>query len=240
MKEYIYGRNTCKDALYSRKVEKAYISSSFSDRRFIDDIKKEKINIQFVTNDLLSSLVKGNHQGVVFEVERFEYSSLEEIIHLCKNDSSCCVLILDEINDPGNFGAIIRSVDAFGVKGIIIKKHNQVMVNSTVSKTSTGAINHVKIAQVANLSQAIERLKENGFWIVGTDGQADTTYQNLKYDFKTALVIGSEGYGMSKLLLKRCDYIVKINMCGHVNSLNASVAAGIILSHINYAQLKQN
>lgn len=236
MKEYIYGRNTCKDALNSRKISRIFISSSFSDRRFIDDIKKAKYDIQFVTNDYLSSLVKGNHQGVVFEVDRFEYSSLEEIIHLCKNDSQCCVLILDEINDPGNFGAIIRSVDAFGVKGIIIKKHNQVMVNSTVSKTSTGAINHVKIAQVPNLSQAMEKLKENGFWIVGTDGEADTFYQDVKYDFKTALIIGSEGYGMSKLLLKRCDYVVKIKMVGHVNSLNASVAAGIMLSHISNVQ----
>lgn len=233
MKEYIYGRNTCKDALSSREISKIFISSSFSDKRFIEDIKKSKIEYNFVSNEYLSSLVKGNHQGIVFEVKRFEYSSLDEIIRLTKNDSRCIVLILDEINDPGNFGAIIRSADAFGVKGIIIKKHNQVLVNSTVSKTSTGAINYVKIAQVTNLSQAFEKLKENGFWIVGTDGSASLYHTSLKYDFKTALVIGSEGYGISPLVLKRCDYVVKIKMAGHVNSLNASVAAGIALSNIH-------
>ena len=159
-------------------------------------------------------------------------------IHLCKNDDKCIVLILDEINDPGNFGAIIRTCDAFGVKGIIIKKHNQVMVNATVSKTSTGAINHMKIAQVANLSQAIEKLKENGFWIVGTDGSANTRHNDLKYDFKTALIIGSEGHGVSPLILRRCDYVTKIEMVGHVNSLNASVACAIFLAQIYNARNK--
>lgn len=236
MKEYIYGRNTCKDALSSREINKIYISTSFSDKLFIDQIKKTGIEYLFVSNDYLSSLVKGNHQGIVFEAKRFEYSSLDEIIHLTKNDKQCIVLILDEINDPGNFGAIIRSADAFGVKGIIVKKHNQVLVNSTVSKTSTGAINHVKIAQVANLSQAIEKLKSNGFWIVGTDGSADAYHNSLKYDFKTALIIGSEGHGVSQLILRRCDYVVKINMVGHVNSLNASVATGIMLSTISAYQ----
>lgn len=236
MKEYIYGRNTCKDALSSREINKIYISTSFSDKLFIDQIKKTGIEYLFVSNDYLSSLVKGNHQGIVFEAKRFEYSSLDEIIHLTKNDKQCIVLILDEINDPGNFGAIIRSADAFGVKGIIVKKHNQVLVNSTVSKTSTGAINHVKIAQVANLSQAVEKLKSNGFWIVGTDGSADAYHNSLKYDFKTALIIGSEGHGVSQLILRRCDYVVKINMVGHVNSLNASVATGIMLSTISAYQ----
>ena len=232
MKEYIYGRNTCKDALITREIKKAYFSSTFSDKKFIDECKRNNVDVSCVTNEFLSSLVKGNHQGVIFEVDRFEYSSLDEIIHLTKNDSKCIVLILDEINDPGNFGAIIRSVDAFGVKGIIIKKHNQVLVNPTVAKTSTGAINHVKIAQVANLSQAMEKLKENGFWIVGTDGMANVYHDTLKYDFKTAVIIGSEGHGVSPLLLRRCDHVVKIKMVGHVNSLNASVATGIMLSTI--------
>ena len=236
MANLIYGRNTVKDALNNVKVDKVYLSQGFSDKSIISLCKEKRIPIVIKSNSELDKMVNGNHQGIVAESQRFEYSSLEEIIRLSKNEAHPLVLLLDEINDPGNFGAIIRSADAFSVAGIIIKKHNQVMVNSTVFKTSTGAINHVKIAQVSNLSQALETLKEHGFWSIATSGEAKTSYADLKYDFPVALIIGNEGDGISPLIIKRADFNVKIPMTGHVNSLNASVAAGIFISYIRSKQ----
>ena len=177
-------------------------------------------------------MVDGVHQGLVAEIKPYEYCSLEEIIHLGKKKENPVIVMLDGINDPHNLGAIMRSCDVFDVVGIIVKKVNQVSLNSTVAKTSAGAINYVKVAQVANLNNAIQNLKENGYWVVSTDGSGKYNYQDLKYDFPVVLVIGSEGNGVSPLVLKNSDYIVKIPMFGHVNSLNASVATAIILSRI--------
>lgn len=236
MNTYIFGKNTVRDALTSVKVFKVYLAKGFTDDKFINDVKRAKVAIEVVDNGTLSRMVKGNHQGIVAEVERYEYSSLEDIIRSAKSMENPIVLLLDSIKDPGNFGAILRSCDAFSVAGVVIKKHGQVMINSTVAKTSTGAINHVKVAQVSNLSQALEALAKEGFWSVATDGYAKVGYQQLKYDFPVALVIGSEGEGISPLVLKRCDHKVAIPMTGHVNSLNASVATGILLSYIRVRQ----
>ena len=228
----IFGRNTVRESLVSSSVKNIYVSTTFSDKKILAEAEKAKVTIQVVSNEKLDSMVKGNHQGIAAEIERFEYSSLDEIIRLSKKVERPVILILDGINDPGNFGAILRSCDAFGVTGVIIKKHGQVMLNATVAKTSTGAISYVKVAMVTNLSQAIERLKKENFWIVSADGSAKTDYRDLKYDFSVALIVGSEGEGVSPLLLKRSDFVVKIPMSGHVNSLNASVATGILLSYI--------
>ncbi|MDY0177893.1 MAG: 23S rRNA (guanosine(2251)-2'-O)-methyltransferase RlmB [Bacilli bacterium] len=233
MATLIYGRNTVRAALVSSKTKNIYVSTSFNDKKLLALAQKEGITIKVVSNQILDAMVKGTHQGIVAEVERYEYSSLDDIIRESKKVTRPIVLLLDGINDPGNFGAILRSCDAFGVSGVIIKKHGQVMLNATVAKTSTGAINYVKVAMVTNLSQAIERLKKENFWIVSSEGGSDTNYQDLKYDFPVALVIGSEGEGISPLLIKRSDFVVKIPMKGHVNSLNASVATGILLSYIN-------
>ena len=132
--------------------------------------------------------------------------------------------MLDGIVDPHNFGAILRCCDIFGVVGVIISKHNQVPLNGTVTKTSAGAINYVPVVAVSNLNNAIRMLKEAGFWIVSSSGNAETNYQDLKYDFPTVLVIGNEGDGVSQLVIKNSDYLVKIPMYGKVNSLNDSVA----------------
>ena len=236
MKTYIFGKNTVRDALSSVEVFKVYLSTGFSDERFINDVKKARVPIERLDNNALSKMVKGNHQGIVAEVNRYEYSSLEEIIRVSKTMEHPIVLLLDGIKDPGNFGAILRSCDAFNVAGIIIKKHGQVMINSTVAKTSTGAINHVKVALVANLSNALDSLQKEGFWSVATDGYAKQDYDQVNYNFPVALVIGSEGEGVSPLVLKRCDFKVSIPMFGHVNSLNASVATGIFLAHIRHDQ----
>lgn len=233
MATLIYGRNTVREALVSSKPKNIYVSTSFSDKKLLLMIQKEGITIKVVSNQALDAMVNGNHQGIVAEIERFEYSSLDDIVRESKKVTRPIILLLDGINDPGNMGAILRSCDAFNVSGVIVKKHGQVMLNATVAKTSTGAINYVKVAIVTNLSQAIERLKKENFWIVSSDGGAETNYQDLKYDFPVALIIGSEGEGISPLLLKRSDFIIKIPMKGHVNSLNASVATGILLSYIN-------
>lgn len=230
---YVYGRIPALNTLENRKALKAYVQKGFSDERILNEIKKARIPLSYVEISKLDDLSsKGNHQGVVLEVKPFEYSDLTTIINISKKKEHPLILILDEIEDPHNFGAIIRSADAFGVDGIIIKKQNQVPVTMTVSKVSTGAIEFVKIAQVANLSVAIDKLKENGYWIYSADGSGKDDYQKIKYDGPVALVVGSEGRGISRLVLKNSDFIIKIPMNGHVNSLNVSVATGILLSRI--------
>ena len=230
--DLIYGKNPIREAIASKRLKLVYVSEGFSDSIFLDLIKKNNVPIIKKTNQELSSMVDGVHQGLVGETKPYEYSSLEEIIHIAKKQINPIIVLLDGINDPHNLGAILRSCDVFGVSGVIVKKHHQVSLNSTVAKTSAGAINYVKVAQVSNLSNAINRLKEEGYWVVSTDGSGNTNYQDINYDFKVALVVGSEGEGISQLLLKNSDYIVKIPMFGHVNSLNASVATAVLLSRI--------
>lgn len=231
--QIIFGKNPVREAFKNGSVIEVYLSINFKDEQILEAVHNLKIPSRYLTTNELKSICRNdNHQGVVAKIKGFSYSSLEEIISIASKKNDGLVLILDGIEDPHNFGAILRSADAFSVDGVIIKKHNQVEVNSTVMKTSAGASNFVKVAMVNNLSTAIEKLKGNGFWVVSSDGSGTYDYQNLSYDFKTALVVGSEGFGISQLVLKRSDYIVKIPMTGHVNSLNASVACSIILSRI--------
>lgn len=230
---YVYGRLPAMNALEKNKALKAYLLKGFSDARILDLLRAKKINYSFVEMDRLNDLSHhGNHQGVVLEVKPFEYSDLNSIINAAKKKTNPLILILDEIEDPHNFGAIIRSCDAFDVDGIIIKSRNQVPITMTVSKVSTGAIEYVRIAQVSNLSSAINKLKENGFWIYAADGSGKEDYQKINYSGPVALVMGSEGHGISRLVLDNSDFVIKIPMYGHVNSLNVSVATGILLSRI--------
>ena len=230
---YVYGRIPALNALQSGKAIKAYIQPRFLDTRVFNEIKNRKIPFEHVEISKLDELSsKGNHQGIVLEVKPFEYSDLNSIIALAKKKEHPLILILDEIEDPHNFGAIIRSADAFDVDGIIIKNRNQAPVTMVVSKVSTGAIEYVKIAQVSNLSTAIQKLKDNGFWVYAADGSGKDDYQTINYDGPVALIVGSEGRGISKLVSDNSDFIIKIPMYGHVNSLNVSVATGILLSRI--------
>lgn len=233
MSNYVYGKLTALNSIDSDKAKSIYIQHEFSDTKILDQVQKRHIRINYVTAVDLNKLAKGgNHQGIVVEVEEYKYSTLEEIILSAKDKTQPLILILDGVNDPHNLGAIIRSADAFSVDGIIIKNRNQVPVNMTVSKVSTGAINYVKVAQVSNLSNAIQELKKNGYWIYSADGSGKDDYSKLSYDGKVCLVMGSEGEGISNLVLKNSDFVMKIPMTGHVNSLNVSVATGIILSRI--------
>ena len=228
----IFGRNPVKEALRAGRIETVYVASNFSDKEILDLIKLHNISLHMIPPSELNAKCDGVHQGVMAYCKPFEYLDLNEMIRRSKNVKNPIIIILDGIEDPHNMGAIMRSADVFNASGIVIGKHNQVPVNATVAKTSAGAINFVPVSLVNNLNQALDKLKENGFWVVSTDGSAKINYQDLKYDFPVALVIGSEGNGVSKLVLKNSDYIVKIPQFGHVNSLNASVAAGILLARI--------
>ena len=228
----IFGRNPVKEALRSNRVLKVFIVSNFNDKEINLLLQEKKPYIKVVSNAELDSKTNGVHQGIMAEIKPYEYLDLDEIIRRSRKVEVPIVVILDGINDTHNLGAILRSCDVFNVTGVIIPKHNQVPLNSTVAKSSAGAINFVPVSQVSSLNQTIQKLKDNGFWVVSTDGSAKIDYPQIKYDFPVALVIGSEGKGVSSLIIKNSDYVVRIPQYGHVNSLNASVAAGILLSRI--------
>ncbi len=170
------------------------------------------------------------HQGVIAQVAAHDYATIDEMIHRAeeKNEAPFLVL-LDEIKDSYNLGSILRIADAAGVHGVVIPRHRSVGLDATVAKASAGAIEYVPVAKVTNLTQTMEELKEKGFWIAGTDQDASTRYDQADYRGPLAVVIGSEGEGMGRLVKKTCDFLVTIPMRGQVNSLNAAVAAGIVL-----------
>ena len=230
---YIYGRLSSYNCLSVSKVKSVYLQNNFSDKNILSLISKKGIKPNYVDLDTLNRMSgNGNHQGIIVEIYPHEYCSVDEIINVGKNKAQPLILILDEIEDPQNFGAILRSCDAFSVDGVIIKNKNQVPLNWTVAKVSTGAIEYVKVAAVSNLNNVIAKLKENGYWIYAADGSANESYEKVNYDGKVALVVGSEGRGISNLVMKNSDFIIKIPMTGHVNSLNVSVSTGILLSRI--------
>ena len=227
----IYGRNVVMEALKSNRVLKLFLVEGFSDSKILNNVNKN-IEIKYISLKEMNNICDGVHQNCAAEIKPYEYLDLEGLINLANKKKVPVILMLDGIEDNHNLGAILRCADVFDVTGIIIPKHNQISLNSTVAKTSAGAINYVPVCQVNNLNQAIEKLKAEGYWIVSSDGEGKTFYNELKYDFKTVLIIGSEGFGISKLVLKNSDYVIRIPMLGKVNSLNASVATGILLSYI--------
>lgn len=223
----IYGRNIAKEYLENNNfIKKIYLQVGFSDKKIISLIENRKIQVQYLEKNKIDSLCSGLHQGILLDVSDYEYTSFTFFL----NNNEEKVVVLDHIEDPHNLGAIIRTCEAAGIKSIIIPKDRQVQVNATVMKTSVGTLNNVKVVQVTNLANTIDLLKSVGYWIVGTaltDNSVD--YRDIDYDGKIALIIGNEGIGMSKLVTKKCDFIAKIPMYGKTNSLNASVAAGIMI-----------
>jgi len=230
---FIFGRNPVKEAVKSNRCLRVYLTNSFNDKEILDLIRTHHVPQFIKTREQLDSLCDGgNHQGIYAEIKPYEYVPLDAVLKDCKIEDNPILVMLDGINDPHNMGAIIRSCDIFGVKGVIVGKHDQVALTSAVAKTSAGAINYVPVCEVNNLNQTCELLKQKGFWVVSSDGSADKNYFDVTYDFPTVLIIGSEGKGVSQLLLKNSDFVIKIPMYGSVNSLNASVAAGILLANI--------
>lgn len=173
-----------------------------------------------------------NAQGVIALKQDFKFSSLDTILMETKKSSLPLILVLDEIQDPHNVGAILRSAECSGVNGVILTKHNSVTITSTVTKVSAGATEHLKICQVNNLSQTIDELKENGFWIVGSSLENAKNYIEVEYKIPIALIVGNEEKGIRKLTASKCDFLVKIPMSGKIQSLNVSVATGILLFEI--------
>ena len=216
---YVYGKNVAKDL--NSKIEKAYVVNNFKDKELL---KKIKAPIIYVDKKRLDSMVDGVHQGIILKIADYEYKDISELT----ND---IVVILDHLEDPHNLGAIIRTCEAAGINDIILPKDRSVQVNSTVMKTSAGCLDRVNLYQVTNLVQTITYLKKQGFWIIGTD-MAGTDYKTIDYRGKIAIIIGNEGNGMSRLVKESCDFVASIPMYGTVNSLNASVAAGIILFEV--------
>lgn len=229
----IFGKNAVREALRAKRVLKVFVSNSFIDKA-ISNIVKEQVIPQVVkNNNELNDLAGGGvHQGIVAFIKPYEYTPLDDILRKCEGLEKPILVLLDGVVDPHNLGAILRCCDIFGVQGLLIGKHDQVGLNATVAKTSAGAINYVPVCQIGNINQTIALLKDKGFWIVAADGNCNRNYLELDYDFPTVLVIGNEGSGISPLVLKNSDFIVKIPMYGKVNSLNASVATGIFLAKI--------
>ena len=231
---FIYGKNPVIEAINAKKAIRVFLVSNFSDQKILSLIKNNKVPVNYIApNEMDKMANNGVHQGIGAELKPYQTVSLEEIIYKAKKKDKKIIVMLDGIEDPHNLGAILRSADVFEASGIILPKHNSVSLNATVAKTSAGAINYVPVAIVNNLNQAIATLKQEGYWIVSTDGSATISYSSIKYDFPVVVVIGSEGKGVSSLVLKNSDYIVKIPQFGHVNSLNASVAAGILLAEVH-------
>ena len=228
---YIYGKNVLKEELNSNeKINKVFLAEKFKDYEIIKLLKEKKVKVNYVPVSFLDRKVDGLHQGVVMEVDEEKTYSLDEVISNIDKEYPLLVM-LDHLEDPHNFGAIIRTCEALGVDGIIIPNDRSVSINSTVVKTSAGAISHMKIIRVANLTASINKLKGNGYWIIGTDMEGED-YTKIDYKMPICLVIGNEGRGISKIVNDNCDYIATIPMVGKVNSLNASVSCAIILSRI--------
>jgi len=173
-----------------------------------------------------------NAQGVIALKQEFRFSSLDEILSIKKKSTLPLILILDEIQDPHNVGAILRSAECSGVNGVILTKHNSATITSTVTKVSAGATEHLKICQVNNLSQTIDELKQKGFWIIGSTLENSKSYTEVDYKIPIALIVGNEEKGIRKLTASKCDFLVKIPMNGKIQSLNVSVATGILLFEI--------
>ncbi len=225
----VYGKNVAEELLKKNyKVKKIYLQDNFSDKLINSLLENTKIPIILKTKLQMNDLVNGLHQGIILDIDDYKCIELDEILKSNPN----FIVILDHLEDPHNLGAIIRTSEAASVDAIIIPKDRQVGINSTVMKTSAGALINMKICSVTNLVSTINKLKENGFWIIGTDLENSVDYKNIDYSGKIALVIGNEGKGMSKLVKKQCDFIANIPIYGTVNSLNASVASGIMIYEV--------
>ncbi|AUS07611.1 23S rRNA (guanosine(2251)-2'-O)-methyltransferase RlmB [Laceyella sacchari] len=238
MSDWILGRHAVLEALRSgREVEKILLADGIQKGNIQEILKKSKnegIPTQFVPRARLDQLAEGgNHQGVMAQVAAYRYASLEDLFRRAEERKEMpFFILLDGLEDPHNLGSVLRTADAVGAHGVIIPKRRAVGLTSVVAKTSAGAIEYVPVAKVTNLNRVADELKDRGLWLVGSDGSAKAEYTQIDYQMPLALIIGSEGQGMSSLLKKKCDFLVKLPMLGKVTSLNASVAAGVLMYEV--------
>ncbi|MBR1416975.1 MAG: 23S rRNA (guanosine(2251)-2'-O)-methyltransferase RlmB [Bacilli bacterium] len=218
----IFGKNAIKEAINNpKKIKKITISDNFKDQEIINLIKDNNIKYEKLPSYILDKQEVKN-QGIMAIIDDYEYYNIKDLL----NDN--IIVILDHLEDPHNLGAIIRTCEAAGINSIVIPKDRSVDVNQTVMKTSSGALNYMKIARVTNLVNTINILKDNNYFIYGAD-MSGIDYKKVSYSEKVVLVIGNEGKGISNLVRESCDEIISLPMNGHVNSLNASVAASILI-----------
>lgn len=229
----VYGKNVVNEILNSDyKIYKVFLDNNYKDTEILSKIDKMNLKKFHMDKNKLDKMCgSSTNQGIALDIEEYRYIDMKEL----ENDKDAnFVVMLDSLEDPHNFGAIIRTCECAGVNYIIIPKHRSVSVNSTVYKTSSGALSNVKIIEVTNLNNTIKKLKDLGFWVYGADAKGKD-YKTIKYDSKTCLIIGSEGHGLKQIVSNSCDEIISLPMKGKINSLNASVAAGIFIYEIiNY------
>ena len=219
----VFGRNVFNELKEDLKsIKKVYIANNFSDREIIDFIKKNNISHSFMDIKKMDGMVDGRHQGIIIEINEYEYCNYKDML------DDKVVVMLDHLEDPHNFGAIIRTCEAAGIKSIIIPKDRSVSVNGTVMKTSAGALEHVRIAMVSNLVNVIKDFQENGFYAYAADMDGEN-YRDVDFADKVLLIIGNEGHGIARLVRDNCDQVLAIPQYGKINSLNASVAAAILI-----------
>lgn len=233
--DIIVGRNAVTEALKAgRSINRLLIAEGIRDgsiQKLIYLAKDRGVVFEFVQRDKLDKIAVGQrHQGVIAYAAPVEYSTLEDILQSAKDrNEPPFILLLDELEDPHNFGAILRTADAVGVHGVLLPKRRSVSLNSTVAKTSAGAIEYVKVAQINNVAQTLRQLAEMGFTIIGSDVEGDDIYGEIDFKGAIVIVIGNEGKGMRRLTKENCDILIRIPMVGKINSLNASVAGAILM-----------
>ena len=238
---FIYGRNVIREVITGgkREIKEIYMIDKIKDAGDILTAAKAKsIKVNFMTRDKLDKITgTEKNQGIAAMIDDVKTVSLEEF--LCThNDAGITIAVLDEIEDPHNFGAIIRSCEVLGVAGIIVPTRRNAPINDTVFKTSAGAVDIIDIIEVVNINQALEFLKKNGFWIYGMDMAGDKYLDEVVFDTKTAIVLGNEGNGIRQLVKKNCDFLVKIRQAGTLDSLNVSNAAAIVFYQTMLQQKK--
>ena len=233
--DVLVGRNVVTEALKAGRGINKILLAEGDKEAFASEIlnlaKERKIICQFVERSKIEAIAAGHrHQGVLAYVAPVEYAELEDILKAAEEKGEApFLLLLDELEDPHNLGALLRTADATGVHGVLIPKHRSVPLNATVAKTSAGAIEYVPVARIGNIAQTLKALKEKGFWVAGADMDGAQTYYEADLTGSLVLVVGSEGRGMSRLTKEACDFIVSMPMVGKINSLNASVAGSILM-----------
>lgn len=238
--DMVAGRNAVMEALKgSRSVNKLMIANGSTEgsiKEIIAVAKEKGVNIQYWERSKLDSIARGiRHQGVLAQVAPVQYAELEDILQVAKDrNEPPFIVLLDELEDPHNLGAILRTADAAGVHGVLIPKHRSCPLSATVAKTSAGAVEHVPVARVGNLVQTIKKLKQKGLWVAAADMDGKD-YYDTDLTGPLLLIIGSEGQGVGRLVKEQCDFVVRIPMVGKINSLNASVAGSILM----YEAMKQ-
>ncbi|WP_153722547.1 23S rRNA (guanosine(2251)-2'-O)-methyltransferase RlmB [Sporosarcina cascadiensis] len=235
--ELIGGRNPVVEALRSgRQLNKIWVAEGVNKKSIGEIMKLAKeagVVIQTAPKQKLDGMTELTHQGIVASVAAYDYAELDDLFEVAKNrQEDPFFIILDELEDPHNLGSILRTADAAGVHGVIIPKRRSVGLTGIVAKASTGAIEHVPVVRVNNLSQTVDDLKKRNIWIAGTDASNSTDYRRMDATLPLAVIIGSEGKGMSRILREKCDFLYSLPMTGHVTSLNASVAAALLMYEV--------